>query len=88
MEGLDYANLRFTLACMLRFAMNAARRLPRVHGISTVDCSAVAMTDLIKRLFMFSLVSLLLVCLLGRLPLVEHLIDRSMGRVLGSNDKK
>lgn len=69
--------------------MNAARLLPRTHGISTVVCSAVAITDLIKRLFIVVLFWFFCsVRLRGRLPLVEHQIVRPIGRVWGELDKK
>jgi hypothetical protein len=84
-----YADLRLLIACSARFAMNACRRLPRFHGISTSVCSAVAMIDLIKRVFMVLLFLLLLlgVEFLGLLPLVNHEIDRAFGHVWGRNKK-
>ena len=61
--------------------MNAARRLPRDHGNSTVVCSAVAITDLINRLFMVGLFSLLLfaICSGFCLLLSSKLSDQSGG---------
>ena len=79
-EGEFYACLRFSSDCSARFWMKAWRRFPRAHGISTSVFSAVAMTDLIKRLFIFcslncSLVSVPGICLL----LIIKLSDQSGG---------
>ncbi len=40
-----------------RVAMKAARRAPRAHGITVVSFAAAATTDLIKRVFVFMIVS-------------------------------
>lgn len=47
-----YADLR-SWSEPLRFAMKAARRAPRVHGITVSSLAAVAMTPLMKRVFFF-----------------------------------
>lgn len=40
-------------AAAFRFAMNAARRVPRAHGITVSSLVAVAMTPLMKRALVF-----------------------------------
>lgn len=67
--------------------MNAARRLPRVHGISTVVCSAVVMTDLIKRLFMVALVSYCSFVCSGLCLLLSIKLPDQSGR-FGAESKK
>jgi hypothetical protein len=61
----DYAVLRRGASAAWRFAMNAARRLPRVQGITVSFLAAVFVIDLMKRALVFMSLVLNVVLLLG-----------------------
>lgn len=70
----------------LRFAMNAARRAPRVQGITVSFFAAAAMTPLMKRVLVFMALILGSMCW-GRLPLLEDEYAGSIGPLFGSFNK-
>lgn len=60
--------------------MNAARRAPRVHGITVFSSAAAATTDLMKRVFFMRG---LLLDIFGRLAFVNDRYDGAIGLVFG-----
>lgn len=83
LEGMIQADLATGCSLPARFAIKAARRTPRCQGISVFDVSAVLITDRIKRLLVFMLLSCSFLSAPGHLPLVEHQIARPFGQVWG-----
>lgn len=78
----DQALLRWGVSEARRFAMNAARRLPRTHGMTVSFSAAAFVIDLMKRALVF-MARVLGISFYRALPLVETEYDGAIGPVLG-----
>ncbi len=76
------ADLR-SFGSALRFAINAARRAPRVHGMTVSSLAAAATMPLMKRVFVFITLFLDLFDM-GLLPLIEDEYGGPIGPDFGN----